>query len=149
MELARGNFLSISVCPVYPTTFYHPNERGIKEILIPLDSFLTVHIQSDKYPLFFRGVAQSGSALVWGTSGRKFKSCRPDHWENKALGDSAKGLFCFLVAVLCFLILILKCPPFLGDCQVNTVAIHPTASSGINFVVLGCGFDHQKVICWV
>ena len=26
-----------------------------------------------------RGVAQSGSALVWGASGRRFKSGRPDH----------------------------------------------------------------------
>ena len=25
-----------------------------------------------------RGVAQSGSALGWGPSGRRFKSCRPD-----------------------------------------------------------------------
>ena len=26
-----------------------------------------------------RGVAQFGSALDWGSSGRRFKSCRPDH----------------------------------------------------------------------
>jgi hypothetical protein len=26
-----------------------------------------------------RGVAQSGSAPVWGTGGRRFKSGRPDH----------------------------------------------------------------------
>jgi hypothetical protein len=25
-----------------------------------------------------RGVAQLGSALVWGTRGRRFESCRPD-----------------------------------------------------------------------
>jgi hypothetical protein len=29
--------------------------------------------------VLMRGVAQSGSALVWGTSGRWFKSSRPDH----------------------------------------------------------------------
>ena len=31
-----------------------------------------------------RDVAQSGSATVWGTGGRKFKSCHPDYkkeWE--------------------------------------------------------------------
>jgi hypothetical protein len=26
-----------------------------------------------------RGVAQSGSALDWGSRGRRFESCRPDH----------------------------------------------------------------------
>ena len=33
--------------------------------------------------IFFnsRGVAQPGSALAWGASGRRFKSCRPD--QNK------------------------------------------------------------------
>ena len=30
-----------------------------------------------------RGVAQSGSALGWGPSGRRFKSCRPDHFSHK------------------------------------------------------------------
>lgn len=29
-----------------------------------------------------RGVAQSGSALEWGSSGRPFKSGRPDHKED-------------------------------------------------------------------
>ncbi len=27
----------------------------------------------------WRSVAQSGSALVWGAKGRRFKSCRSDH----------------------------------------------------------------------
>ena len=31
--------------------------------------------------IFIRGVAQPGSALVWGASGRRFKSGRPDHHE--------------------------------------------------------------------
>lgn len=31
-----------------------------------------------------RDVAQSGSATVWGTGGRKFESCHPDkHKENQ------------------------------------------------------------------
>ena len=30
-----------------------------------------------------RGVAQSGSALAWGASGRRFKSSRPDHFYTK------------------------------------------------------------------
>ncbi len=29
--------------------------------------------------IFIRGVAQPGSALVWGASGRRFKSGRPEH----------------------------------------------------------------------
>lgn len=29
-----------------------------------------------------RGVAQLGSALAWGARGRRFKSGRPDHYEN-------------------------------------------------------------------
>jgi hypothetical protein len=29
-----------------------------------------------------RDVAQLGSALAWGARGRKFKSCRPDHWTS-------------------------------------------------------------------
>ena len=29
-----------------------------------------------------RGVAQFGSALDWGSSGRRFKSCRPDHFSD-------------------------------------------------------------------
>ncbi len=29
-----------------------------------------------------RGVAQPGSALVWGTSGRRFKSSRPDQLDS-------------------------------------------------------------------
>lgn len=32
-------------------------------------------------PLNDRGVAQPGSALAWGASGRRFKSCRPDSEE--------------------------------------------------------------------
>ncbi len=33
--------------------------------------------------LFFRDVAQPGSALVWGTRGRGFKSRRPDEKQRK------------------------------------------------------------------
>ncbi len=43
--------------------------------------FLTHFSKGDKSPgvkKIVRGVAQSGSALVWGTSGRWFKSSRPD-----------------------------------------------------------------------
>src|SRR5690606_8390835 len=38
-----------------------------------------------------RGVAQSGSALAWGASGRRFKSCRPDHGPEST--DSGPLLF--------------------------------------------------------
>ena len=33
-----------------------------------------------------RGVAQSGSAPVLGTGGRKFESCRPDHYNHSVFG---------------------------------------------------------------
>src|SRR3954471_8907963 len=32
-----------------------------------------------------RSVAQPGSALVWGTRGRRFKSCRSDHYSRRVL----------------------------------------------------------------
>ena len=35
---------------------------------------------------FQRGVAQSGSALGWGPSGRRFKSCLPDSLAVRRLG---------------------------------------------------------------
>lgn len=34
----------------------------------------------------YRDVAQSGSATVWGTGGRKFKSCHPDNTKGKNEG---------------------------------------------------------------
>ena len=34
-------------------------------------------------PTWNRGVAQPGSALHWGCSGRRFKSCRPDQLNKK------------------------------------------------------------------
>ena len=38
-----------------------------------------------------RNVAQSGSALVWGTRSRKFESCHSDHTLKALL---RKGFFC-------------------------------------------------------
>ena len=35
--------------------------------------------------IILRDVAQLGSALAWGARGRKFKSCRPDHFKHKAI----------------------------------------------------------------
>ena len=40
-----------------------------------------------------RDVAQPGSATVWGTGGRKFKSCHPDKEQNNHL--IYRWLFCF------------------------------------------------------
>ena len=40
-----------------------------------------------------RDVAQPGSATVWGTGGRKFKSCHPDKEQNNYL--IYRWLFCF------------------------------------------------------
>jgi hypothetical protein len=39
-----------------------------------------------------RGVAQSGSALDWGSRGRRFESGRPDHSGSKASGERWGGL---------------------------------------------------------
>jgi hypothetical protein len=33
-------------------------------------------------------VAQFGSALDWGSRGRRFKSCQPDHVMSQDIGDS-------------------------------------------------------------
>jgi hypothetical protein len=48
-------------------------------------------LSSQRHPSFLaltlgkhRGVAQSGSALGWGPSGRRFKSSRPDHAGNRS-----------------------------------------------------------------
>src|SRR5256885_7906587 len=38
-----------------------------------------------------RGVAQPGSALAWGASGRWFKSSRPDHWRPLIFFAFARG----------------------------------------------------------
>jgi hypothetical protein len=39
----------------------------------------------------FRDVAQSGSVPVWGTGGRKFKSCHPDRLENQKTSKACKS----------------------------------------------------------
>ena len=46
--------------------------------------------------LLSRAVAQSGSALAWGARGRKFESCRPDHFKTpqSLLNKGSRG-FCF------------------------------------------------------
>src|SRR3954471_12344509 len=40
----------------------------------------------------YRGVAQPGSALAWGASGRWFKSSRPDHWRPLIFLEKFRGL---------------------------------------------------------
>jgi hypothetical protein len=37
----------------------------------------------------YRGVAQLGSALVWGTRGRRFKSYRPDQLNQRLTKQQA------------------------------------------------------------
>ena len=44
-----------------------------------------------------RGVAQPGSALVWGASGRRFKSYRPDQF-SLAYTNVLRALFCAVTA---------------------------------------------------
>ena len=41
-----------------------------------------------------RDVAQSGSATVWGTGGRKFESCHPDEESARALFFVPKQIEC-------------------------------------------------------
>ena len=58
-------------------------ESGISDIIIIIiDNSLLIFFEfSDSEAIFvlaIRDVAQSGSVLVWGTRGRKFKSCHPD-----------------------------------------------------------------------
>ena len=40
-----------------------------------------------------RGVAQSGSVLVWGARGRKFKSCHPDKPKKPSRNSGEASLF--------------------------------------------------------
>jgi murein DD-endopeptidase MepM/ murein hydrolase activator NlpD len=65
----------------------------------------------------FRGVAQSGSALAWGASGRRFKSSRPDHWEKlvfslflyrKTVSNRLNTYPIYWMSLLCFSILSLS-----------------------------------------
>jgi hypothetical protein len=44
----------------------------VRDLLEPLGPYGPEHLS--------RSVAQPGSALVWGTRGRRFKSCRSDHF---------------------------------------------------------------------
>jgi hypothetical protein len=48
--------------------------------------------------IYFRGVAQPGSALVWGARGRKFKSCHPD--KSKTLVQKYQVFLCPNVSLL-------------------------------------------------
>jgi hypothetical protein len=45
-----------------------------------------------RYACRYRAVAQSGSALVWGTRGRRFKSAQPDHTPGVLRGGHHKCL---------------------------------------------------------
>ena len=46
-----------------------------------------------------RAVAQFGSALDWGSRGRRFKSCQPDHVMSRDIGNipNPKGSGCCCV----------------------------------------------------
>ena len=57
---------------------------------------MAFHIVMNKlYKIIFgRGVAQSGSAPVLGTGGRKFESCRPDHFYSLSTQGCIIGFLC-------------------------------------------------------
>ena len=60
-----------------------------------------------------RGVAQPGSALEWGSSGRWFKSSRPDQFSKGFGGFNVKPCFLFFLSVptLCPLITVKAIAP--------------------------------------
>ena len=61
-------------------------------------AFFNLHFDFCNKLLDFRGVAQSGSVLAWGASGRPFESARPDHFYT-ARTPSGLSLFrCFVTA---------------------------------------------------
>ena len=72
---------------------------------ILLEFILTLSANGGKSRVVFktvRGVAQSGSALVWGTSGRWFKSSRPDHLSKRLSGFSWRSFFLFELYLVFF-----------------------------------------------
>jgi hypothetical protein len=60
---------------------YNPLIYQTNSKLEPLERLLKASFYQDAcciIPGLVRGVAQSGSAPLWGCGGRRFKSCRPD-----------------------------------------------------------------------
>ena len=55
-----------------------------------------------------RVVAQFGSALDWGSRGRRFKSCQPD--QLMRAGQKVKLLACFFVSFLFIIVVSLFSP---------------------------------------
>ena len=55
--------------------------------------WLTRHLRGVKRPFLRRGVAQSGSALEWGSRGRRFKSSRPDQIKTRGYDKYCNPLF--------------------------------------------------------
>ena len=56
------------------------NQQGKAEHPVRLSALAVATVGTFWYNLLERrGVAQFGSALVWGASGRRFESSRPDH----------------------------------------------------------------------
>ena len=71
-----------------------PNLNTFKKFLpkssfLPLTNLKEIHLNVSSKQV--RNVAQSGSALVWGTRSRRFKSCHSDHTLKALL---RKGFFC-------------------------------------------------------
>ncbi len=58
--------------------------NGVKERVHSSELSEVIWVFADKVSkeIKKRAVAQLGSALVWGTRGRRFKSCQSDHPES-------------------------------------------------------------------
>ena len=82
-ESAEANALRGVERPQAPATLVGANCDGIGPLNAPPDSRSAgigfARRGSDCYNGPVRGVAQPGSALEWGSSGRRFKSAHPDH----------------------------------------------------------------------
>jgi hypothetical protein len=83
---------------------YIPFGIFFKVEIFALETFQNLR---ESLPPFERAVAQLGSALEWGSRGRRFESCQPDHfkllensdlWKTFKTGDHADTLLVGLSA---------------------------------------------------
>ena len=75
------------------TSPLHSRKQPLREAVRPL----TLRV-SKRYEGADRGVAQSGSVLAWGASGRPFKSAHPDHIGSVRRGDHTSDRLFFFSA---------------------------------------------------
>ena len=98
-----------------------------------------------RYAIIFTasGCGAAGSALDWGSRGRKFKSCHSDHKNAVKTGKSnLYGIFVFSFfifscalnhAVYCFLVVKIRAFPLCVEATRTAAPFKDTASSGWSF----------------